>query len=84
MAFKHSDASPTAPSRPRQGNNVRKFRMGMNPAPSPEALAARIGCSDAQIRKLESGFNNPGLQLARRIAAAFGSHIDQVFPPEAA
>ena len=69
---------------PRPGNNVRKLRLRMDPVPSPEVLAAAIGCSDAQIRKLEAGFNNPGLQLARRIAKAFGSHVDYVFPPEAA
>ena len=69
---------------PRAGNNVRKLRMRLDPIPSPDELAKTIGCSGEQIRKLEGGFNNPGLQLARRIAAAFGSHIDYVFPPEAA
>lgn len=69
---------------PRPGNNVRRLRMRLDPVPTPEDLARTIGCSGEQIRKLEAGFNNPGLQLARRVAAAFGSHIDYVFPPEAA
>lgn len=64
-----------------QTNNVAAFRMRLNPVPSPEQLAAKVGCSDEQIRKLERGFSNPGLVIARKIAAALGAPLDEVFPP---
>lgn len=70
------------PTKP--GNNVKHLRLRMDPVPSPAEFAAVVGCSDQQIRKLEAGFSNPGLQLARRVARAFGSHVDYVFPEEAA
>lgn len=55
----------------------------MRGAITREALAASVGCSAEQIRKLEAGFSNPGLELARRIAAALGASVDAVFPPRA-
>jgi len=44
-------------------------------------LGARACCSGEQIRKLEMGFCNPGLRLARRLADVFGVTVDDLFPP---
>lgn len=46
-----------------------------------DEIARAARCSAEQIRKLEAGFKNPGLELARRLAAVFGAHVDDVFPP---
>lgn len=80
MAFR----PPIDFSRPAHGNRVARLRNRMNPVPTPAELAQAVGCSDEQIRKLERGFNNPGLRLARRLSAVLGASLDEVFPPEAA
>lgn len=46
----------------------------------PEALAARAEISLSYLRKLEGGQSCPGLDVARRIAKALGTTVDQVFP----
>lgn len=66
-------------------NRLRELRNRMRPVPTFAEFAAKVKpCSDQQIRRLEAGFSNPGLQLAYRVAAALGKSVYEVFPPEAA
>ncbi len=45
-----------------------------------EDLAARIGVSRQAINALETERHDPSLDLAYKIAAAFGLAVEQVFP----
>ena len=45
-----------------------------------EQLGARIGVSRQAINALEAERHDPSLDLAYRIAAAFGLAVEQVFP----
>lgn len=45
-----------------------------------EDLAARIGVSRQAINALETERHDPSLDLAYKIAAAFGVAVEQVFP----
>ena len=45
-----------------------------------EQLGARIGVSRQAINALEAERHDPSLDLAYRIAAAFGLPVEQVFP----
>ncbi len=45
-----------------------------------EQLAAAIGVSRQAINALETERHDPSLDLAYRIAAAFGLPVEQVFP----
>ena len=45
-----------------------------------EQLAAAIGVSRQAINALETERHDPSLDLAYRIAAAFGLAVEQVFP----
>lgn len=66
-------------------NHFSDLRTRMRPVPTFTEFAAKVKpCSDQQIRRLEAGFSNPGLQLAYRVAAALGKSVYEVFPPEAA
>lgn len=51
-----------------------------------EDLASLADISHDYTYKLEAGKATPGLEIARRVAAALGSTVDEVFPadPEAA
>lgn len=49
-----------------------------------EDLAARAGISYQYVRVLESAAPpTPGLEVARRIAAALGVTVDELWPEEA-
>ncbi len=61
-------------------NRVAFLRQRLHPVPSQYELAARVGCSNEQIRKIEAGFSNPGLVMARKLAVALGATLDEVFP----
>jgi putative transcriptional regulator len=45
-----------------------------------EQLSATIGVSRQAINALETERHDPSLELAYRIAAAFGVPVEQVFP----
>ena len=45
-----------------------------------EQLGAAIGVSRQAINALETERHDPSLDLAYRIAAAFGTEVEQVFP----
>jgi putative transcriptional regulator len=45
-----------------------------------EQLSAAIGVSRQAINALETERHDPSLELAYRIAAAFGVPVEQVFP----
>lgn len=63
-------------------NQLAEIRARLNPPRSADDIARMVGCSGAQIRKLENGFVNPGLTLARKVAAALGVTLDEAFPPK--
>lgn len=65
-------------------NRFSEFRQQLDPAPSFAEFAERVKCSEPQIRRLEKGVSNLGLQLAYRVSAALGKSVYDVFPPEAA
>jgi len=46
-----------------------------------EDVAARAGISYDYVRKLEIEGGQPGLDIARRMAAALGVTVDDLFPP---
>jgi putative transcriptional regulator len=45
-----------------------------------EALAMRVGVSRYAINALETERHSPSLDLAFRLAAAFGLAVEEVFP----
>lgn len=66
-------------------NRFSQLRKRLRPVPTYTEFAEQVKpCSDQQIRRLEAGFSNPGLQLAYRVAKALGKSVYDVFPPEAA
>ena len=66
-------------------NHFSDLRRRLRPVPTYTEFAEKVKpCSDQQVRRLEAGFSNPGLQLAYRVAAALGKSVYEVFPPEAA
>ena len=66
-------------------NRFSELRRRLRPVPTYTEFAEKVKpCSDQQVRRLEAGFSNPGLQLAYRVAAALGKSVYEVFPPEAA
>ncbi len=65
----------------RFGESLRRFRKeaGMNLA----LLAAKAGCSESMLSKIENGKGNPSLDLLHRIAQALGVSIGHLFAPSA-
>lgn len=63
-------------------NRVAELRAAMSPEQTREDLARVVGCSGEQIRKIEGGFDNPGIVMARKIAKALNASLDEVFPAE--
>lgn len=49
-----------------------------------ERVAADAGITVQHLRNLENGKHEPSLKLARRLAAALGATVDQLFPEKAA
>lgn len=50
---------------------------------SQEALARKAGCALATVQRVEHGeTRHPTLDVARRIAAALGCTVDDLWPPE--
>lgn len=65
-------------------NRLAELRAALDPEMSREDFARIVGCSGEQIRKIEGGFDNPGIVMARKIAKALNATLDEVFPTEEA
>ena len=59
-------------------NNIRKLRFFANEMTQQE-LAEKAGVSRQTIISVESGKYSPSLELAFRIAEAFGTKIGEIF-----
>lgn len=62
-------------------NNVRKFRFFANEMTQQE-LSEKAGISRQTIIAVEAGKYSPSLELAFRIADAFGVNINEIFSYE--
>jgi putative transcriptional regulator len=62
-------------------NNIRKFRFFANEM-TQQQLAEKAGASRQTIMAIEAGKYSPSLELAFRIADAFGVKIGEVFDYE--
>lgn len=62
-------------------NNIRKLRF-MNNEMTQEQLAEKVGVTRQTIIALEGGKYAPSLELAFRIALAFGVSLTKVFSYE--
>ena len=59
-------------------NRIRRLRFDNNEM-TQEELAARAGCTRQTIIALEQGKYVPSIELAFRIARAFGAKLEDVF-----
>jgi putative transcriptional regulator len=68
----------------RINNNIRKLRFFQNEM-TQQQLADKVGVTRQTIIAMEQGKYSPSLELAFRIALAFGVPLDEVFSydPEA-
>ena len=64
-------------------NNIRKLRFFANEMTQQE-LAEKAGASRQTIIAIEAGKYSPSLELAFKIADAFGVNINEVFDYEVA
>ena len=62
-------------------NNVRKLRFNHDEM-TQEQLAEKVGVTRQTIIAIEGGKYSPSLELAFRIALAFGVPLDEVFSCE--
>ena len=62
-------------------NNIRRFRFFANEM-TQQQLAEKVGASRQTIVAIEAGKYSPSLELAFRIADAFGVKIGEVFDYE--
>jgi putative transcriptional regulator len=62
-------------------NRIRRLRFDNNEM-TQEELAARAGCTRQTIIALEQGKYVPSVELAFRIARAFGVTLEEVFQYE--
>jgi putative transcriptional regulator len=62
-------------------NNIRRLRFENNEM-TQEELANRAGCTRQTIIALEQGKYVPSIELAFRIARAFGVTLEEVFQYE--
>ena len=65
-------------AKPRIGNRIRRLRFE-NGEMTQEELAARAGCTRQTIIALEQGKYVPSVELAFKIARAFGVKVEDVF-----
>ena len=63
-------------------NNIRKLRFFHNEMTQQE-LAQKVGVTRQTIIAMEQGKYSPSLELAFRIALAFGVPLDEVFSYDA-
>lgn len=59
-------------------NNLRKLRFERNEM-TQQQLAEKVGVSRQTIVAIEKGNYSPSLELAFRIAHAFGTSLEEVF-----
>jgi putative transcriptional regulator len=59
-------------------NTIRRLRFDEDEMTQQE-LAAKVGVTRQTINAIEAGKYSPSLEVAFRIAAAFGVPLDQVF-----
>ncbi len=69
------------PKKLRITNNIRRLRFFANEMTQQE-LAEKAGVSRQTILSIEAGKYSPSLELAFRIADAFGAKIGEVFDYE--
>jgi putative transcriptional regulator len=62
-------------------NNIRKLRFFANEM-TQQQLAEKVGASRQTIMAIEAGKYSPSLELAFRIADAFGVKLEEVFSCE--
>ena len=62
-------------------NSIRTFRFFANEMTQQE-LADKIGASRQTVIAIEAGKYSPSLEMAFRIAEAFGAKLDDVFTYE--
>ena len=65
----------------RIGNRIRRLRFDQNEM-TQEELANRVGCTRQTIIALEQGKYIPSVELAFRVAKAFGVPLEEVFQYE--
>ena len=65
----------------RISNLIRRLRFDHNEM-TQEELASRVGCTRQTIIALEQGKYVPSIELAFRIARAFGVKLEEVFQYE--
>jgi putative transcriptional regulator len=65
-------------AKPRISNNIRRLRFDQNEMTQAQ-LAEQAGVTRQTIIALENNKYSPSLELAFRIADAFGVPLDQVF-----
>ena len=63
------------------GNRIRRLRFD-NDEMTQEELASRVGCTRQTIIALEQGKYVPSIELAFKIAKAFGVRLEDVFQYE--
>jgi putative transcriptional regulator len=63
---------------PRISNRIRRLRFDHNEM-TQEELAYRAGCTRQTIIALEQGKYVPSIELAFRVAKAFGVPLEEVF-----
>ena len=68
-------------SRTRINNSIRRLRFDHNEM-TQEELASRVGCTRQTIIALEQGKYVPSIELAFKIARAFGVTLEEVFQYE--
>ena len=62
----------------RINNNIRKLRFFQNEM-TQQQLAEKVGVTRQTIIAMEQGKYSPSLELAFRVALAFGVPLDEVF-----
>jgi len=65
----------------RMSNRIRRLRFDHNEM-TQEELASRAGCTRQTIIALEQGKYVPSIELAFKIARAFGVTVEEVFQYE--
>ena len=65
----------------RVNNRIRRLRFDSNEM-TQEELASRAGCTRQTIIALEQGKYVPSIELAFKIARAFGVRLEEVFQYE--
>ena len=65
----------------RISNSIRRLRFDHNEM-TQEELASRVGCTRQTIIALEQGKYVPSIELAFKIARAFGVTLEEVFQYE--